>query len=125
MPTELTAIIMICLRYCISQMDVPTRNAYVAQVVDPDERSAANGITNVVRSIGASIGPYLAGLLYANSYYNSYPFFIAGSLKIIYDLLLLNSFHSIKPINEQKKPQQINEKEINSSELQPLKSAGK
>lgn len=47
MPNELLSIVMICARYCISQMDVPTRNAYVQGVVDPDERSAANGITNV------------------------------------------------------------------------------
>jgi MFS family permease len=47
MPSELLSILMICARYCISQMDVPTRNAYVQGVVDPDERSAANGITNV------------------------------------------------------------------------------
>jgi hypothetical protein len=47
MPNELLSILMICARYCISQMDVPTRNAYVQGVVDPDERSAANGITNV------------------------------------------------------------------------------
>lgn len=53
MPTEFAAIAMLCLRYSISQMDVPTRNAYVQGVVDPSERSAANGVTNVVRSIGA------------------------------------------------------------------------
>lgn len=49
MPNELLSILMICARYCISQMDVPTRNAYVQGVVDPDERSAANGITNVCK----------------------------------------------------------------------------
>ncbi len=82
---------MLCLRYhSISQMDVPTRNnAYVAGVVDADERSAASAVTNVVRSVGASTGPYLAGLLYANPELRSYPFFIAGGVKIVYDLLLL------------------------------------
>jgi hypothetical protein len=49
MPNGDLAMLMLCLRYCISQMDVPTRNAYVQGVVDPDERSAANGVTNVVR----------------------------------------------------------------------------
>lgn len=33
-------------------MDVPARQSYVAVVVAPDERSAAGGITNIVRSIG-------------------------------------------------------------------------
>ncbi|KAJ1402936.1 hypothetical protein B484DRAFT_457652, partial [Ochromonadaceae sp. CCMP2298] len=44
-------------------------------VVEPDERSAANGVTNVVRSLGASTGPYLAGLLFQRGL-NSWPFFI-------------------------------------------------
>lgn len=100
MPTETTSIGMLCLRYCISQMDVPTRNAYVQGVVEPDERSAANGITNVVRSIGGAVGPVLAGMLLQNSQYNSYPFFIAGSLKIVYDLMLVTSFASIRPPEE-------------------------
>lgn len=46
MPNEFWAIVMMCLRFSISQMDVPTRNAYVQGVVAPDERSAANGVTN-------------------------------------------------------------------------------
>jgi len=100
MPNETWAIAMLCLRYSISQMDVPTRNAYVQGVVDPTERSAANGVTNVVRSIGGSVGPYCAGLLYSNPKYVDYPFFVAGSLKIIYDLLLLYSFTSLKPQHE-------------------------
>lgn len=100
MPTERLAILMLCLRYSISQMDVPTRNAYVQGVVDPDERSAANGVTNVARSIGASIGPILAGMLYAHNNTSNYPWFIAGGLKIVYDILLLLSFKSVKPSGE-------------------------
>jgi predicted MFS family arabinose efflux permease len=95
MPTELLAIIVLCARFSISQMDVPTRNAYVQSVVDPDERSGAAGVTNVVRSLGASAGPWLAGMLFANRNYRNYPFFIAGGLKIIYDLLLLWSFNGV------------------------------
>jgi MFS family permease len=100
MPSETLAIVFLCLRYSISQMDVPTRNAYVQGVVDADERSAANGITNVVRSVGASSGPYLAGLLYANPAYANYPWYIAGGLKIAYDLLLLYSMNHTKPPEE-------------------------
>lgn len=100
MPNETLAIIFLCLRYSISQMDVPTRNAYVQGVVAPDERSAANGITNVVRSIGASTGPYIAGILYNDPRYSSYPWYIAGGLKIAYDLLLLYSMSAVKPPEE-------------------------
>jgi len=100
MPNETSAIVMLCIRYSISQMDVPTRNAYVQGVVDADERSAANGVTNVVRSLGACLGPYFAGILYAQPQYRNYPFYIAGGLKIIYDLLLLWSFKAVKPDHE-------------------------
>lgn len=94
MPSETAAIAMLAARYSISQMDVPTRNAYVQSVVDADERSAANGVTNVIRSIGASTGPYLSGLLTASVTYRNYPFYIAGALKIVYDLLLLYNFQN-------------------------------
>lgn len=100
MPTQLSSMIMLGARYSISQMDVPTRNAYVQSVVDADERSAANGVTNVVRSIGASTGPYLAGLLMERGYMN-YPFYIAGGLKIVYDLLLLFNF-ALSKTNQKK-----------------------
>jgi MFS family permease len=95
MPNESLAITMLCLRYSISQMDVPTRNAYVQGVVDADERSAASAVTNVVRSVGACAGPYLAGLLYARPDLMNYPFYIAGGVKIVYDLLLLWSMAGI------------------------------
>lgn len=100
MPNESSAIVIICLRYSISQMDVPTRNAYVQGVVDPNERSGANGVCNVARSIGASSGPFLAGLLYAHPKTAGVPFIIAGCLKVIYDLLLLYSFNAVKPSSE-------------------------
>lgn len=97
MPTETLAIVMLCLRFCISEMDSPIRNAYVQGVVHPDERSAANGVTNVARSVGAASGPMLAGLLYANPRTSKYPWIIAGVLKIIYDLLLLYNMSAVKP----------------------------
>ncbi len=106
MPTQALAMTMLCLRYSISQMDVPTRNAYVQGVVDADERSAANGVTNVVRSIGASTGPYLAGFLYANEATRDYPFYIAGGIKIVYDLLLLWNMSGTPTDDEKLKQQQ-------------------
>jgi MFS family permease len=97
MPNEMLAIVMLCLRFCISQMDTPARNAYVQGVVHPDERSAANGVTNVVRSVGAAAGPFFAGFLFANKNTSNYPWIIAGTLKIIYDLLLLYNMQAVKP----------------------------
>jgi len=110
MPNEGMAITMLFLKYSISEMDVPTRNAYTQQVVDPDERTAASGLTNVIRSLGKSMGPLLAGFLYANPKYSNYPFFIAGGLKIVYDLLLLKNFSSLKPASEQTGESMLSEK---------------
>lgn len=69
-------------------------------VVHPSERSAASGVTNIVRSIGASVGPYFAGLLYETPATRDFPFFIAGGLKILYDLVLLAAFAAVKPSEE-------------------------
>lgn len=92
MPDLTSAIIVLLLRFSISQMDVPTRQSYVMAVVNPDERSAAAGITGVARTVGASISPVLTGPLLAHAALASMPFFISGGLKIIYDLLLYRSF---------------------------------
>ncbi len=96
MPTLPLAIAMLLLRFSISQMDVPTRQSYVMAVVDPDERSAAAGVTAVARSVGAAISPSLATLLLASPALMAWPFFIAGGVKIVYDLLLYRSFSAAK-----------------------------
>jgi uncharacterized membrane-anchored protein YitT (DUF2179 family) len=88
------------LRFSISQMDVPTRQSYTMAVVRPEERSAAAGITGVARTIGASIPPIFVGLMFANPRLINVPFFIAGTIKIAYDLLLYRQFVAIRPPEE-------------------------
>ncbi len=100
MPTAELAVLVLLARYSISQMDVPTRQSYVMAVVRPDERSAAAGITGVARSTGASLSPLLGALCLASPGWMSVPFFLAGSLKILYDLLLYRSFAAIRPPEE-------------------------
>jgi hypothetical protein len=92
MPNLPLAIGVLLLRFSISQMDVPTRQSYTMAVVHPDERSAAAGITGVARSIGASLSPSLATLLFADEATRSLPFFLAGGIKIVYDLWLYWAF---------------------------------
>jgi predicted MFS family arabinose efflux permease len=94
MPNLPLAVAMLLLRFSISQMDVPTRQAYTMAVVAPDERSAAAGITGIARTTGAAISPMLAGPLLAVPALAGLPFVIAGSLKIQYDLLLYRSFRA-------------------------------
>ena len=92
MPTLPLAVLMLLARFSISQMDVPTRQSYVMAVVRPEERSAAAGITGVARTTGAAIAPMFAGWLFARPSLISVPFFIAGTLKVVYDLLLYRGF---------------------------------
>jgi MFS family permease len=97
MPNLPLAIGVLLVRFSISQMDVPTRQSYTMAVVQPDERSAAAGITAVARSIGASLSPFLATLLLAQPPTLSMPFFLAGGIKIIYDLWLYWAFTTVGP----------------------------
>jgi MFS family permease len=92
MPNVYWAVGLLLLRFSISQMDVPTRQAYTMAVVRPNERSAAAGVTAVARSVGASIPPLLATIFVGTTAMMSLPFFLAGGLKIVYDLLLYRAF---------------------------------
>lgn len=100
MPTLPLATLMLLLRFSISQMDVPTRQSYTMAVVPPGERAAASGITGVARTTGAALSPLVAGLLFAHPSLIDVPFYIAGTLKIAYDLLLFRAFRSLKPPEE-------------------------
>jgi len=100
MPSLPLAIGLLLLRFSISQMDVPTRQSYTMAVVTPDERSSAAGVTGIARSIGASLSPALTGFFFSIPSLFSLPFFLAGGLKIAYDLLLFREFRSLKPPEE-------------------------
>jgi MFS family permease len=85
------SIILLFARFCISQMDVPARQTYVTMVVSSEERSAANGITNIARSVGLVFGLGLNGYFMGQDVSSpqfSYPFLIAGGLKIVYDITI-------------------------------------
>jgi MFS family permease len=101
MPTLPLAVLVLLARFCISQMDVPTRQSYVVAVVAPDERSAAAGITTIARTAATAISPLLAGVLLQASLLSA-PFFLAGGLKIVYDLALYRSFRAIRPPEERR-----------------------
>jgi MFS family permease len=92
MPTLWLAVLLLLVRFSISQMDVPTRQAYVIAVVAPEERAAAGGVTGIARTLGAAISPLFVGLMFAQPSTIHLPFFLAGGLKIGYDLLLYRRF---------------------------------
>jgi MFS family permease len=100
MPNLTLAVAVLLLRFSLSQMDVPTRQSYVMAVVDPDERSAAAGVTGIARTTGAALSPALSAPLVASASLAAVPFYLAGGLKIVYDLLLYRAFRTVRPPEE-------------------------
>jgi MFS family permease len=100
MPTLPLTVAVLLARSSISQMDVPTRQSYTMAVVAPDERSAAAGFTTLVRTLATAASPALTGALLGASLFSA-PFFLAGCLKIIYDLTLYQNFRALRPPEEQ------------------------
>lgn len=85
---------LLLLRAALSQMDVPTRSAYVMAVVTPPERAAAASFTAVPRSLAAALSPSLGGALFAAGWLAA-PLVACGVLKIAYDLALWRSFRAL------------------------------
>jgi MFS family permease len=102
MPSLPLAALVLLARFSISQMDVPTRQSYTIAVVEPDERSAAAGVTGIARSVGAAVAPILSAPLIGGAALIGLPFVISGSLKIVYDLLLYRSFRAMPAPEERK-----------------------
>jgi MFS family permease len=91
MPSAPLAVAFLLLRMSLSSMDVPARQAFVMSVVPPEERAAAASVTNVPRSLGGGLAPLLSGWMLAASSFG-WPLVVGGTLKIVYDLLLLRGY---------------------------------
>ncbi len=100
-PTFPVALSLYLARMGLSQMDVPTRQAYIVAMVEENERTAAAGITNTSRNVAQSISPSITGAI-IHSLWFSAPFVIGGLLKIIYDLGIYANFRNTKPRDEVK-----------------------
>jgi hypothetical protein len=98
-PNLTVAIGLLLLRGLLAQMDVPTRNSYVMAVVTPAERPAAASAAAAPRSLAAALSPMLAGYLFSLSPFG-WPLVIGGSLKVLYDVLLLRGFRAVRPAEE-------------------------
>jgi MFS family permease len=102
MPTFPLAALLLLLRQLLSQMDIPTRQAYTMALVTPEERTAAASITSLARSAGSATGPLLAGLLLQGSLLVlGLPFLIAGTIKSGYDLTLWRLFRHVPLTDKQ------------------------
>ncbi len=92
-PNLSTAIVLLLARTALSQMDVPTRQAYVMALVDPDERTPAAAYTNTARYVTRPLGPPLAAV--AQSVAIGLPFVIGGTIKSVYDVTLWRWFRRV------------------------------
>ena len=100
-PSIKLAIPLFLLREALAEMDVPTRQSYVAAVVRPEERTFASGITNLSRNVCWAVGSSLAGVTMQSIAFST-PLVLGGGLKIGYDILLYRAFRHLKPPEEQK-----------------------
>ncbi len=99
-PSLKVAVLLFLCREALVEMDVPTRQSYVAAVVLPNERTFASGVTNLARNIFWAIGSSVAGFLMQNVAFSA-PLVIGGGAKIGYDLLLYRAFRKLRPPEEQ------------------------
>jgi len=90
-PSMELAIGLLFVRALLSQMDVPTRSAFVMESVSPSERAAAASFTTVPRSLASAISPTIGGAMFAVGWLAA-PLVACGVLKIIYDLALWRAF---------------------------------
>jgi MFS family permease len=92
-PTFWLAVALLVLRFSISQMDVPARQAYIASIVPDQERAGALASMGLVRGVAQSVGPAIAGLAIQAAALGI-PFVLAGMLKIGYDVGLYLGFRN-------------------------------
>ena len=97
-PTAAAAVGLLLARQLLSQMDVPTRQAYVMAVVEDGEREAAATTTTLWRTVTQAISPAVTGWVMASVALGA-PFVLGGVLKIVYDVLLYATFKDVEPTN--------------------------
>ena len=101
MPTFPLAGVTLLARQLLSQMDVPTRQAYTMALTPPEERTAAASVTSLARSAGSSVSPIIAGALLSGALVAlGLPLLIGGGLKALYDLALWSVFRHVRPPDE-------------------------
>jgi MFS family permease len=101
MPSPRWAVALFLLRESLVEMDVPTRQSYVAAVVQPEERTFAAGVTNLVRNGAWAAASAVAGVFMQQVAFAA-PLLLGGGLKIIYDGLLWRAFRHLAPPEERK-----------------------
>jgi predicted MFS family arabinose efflux permease len=92
-PNLTWALGLLLVRFAISQMDVPARQAYIVSIVPPAERAGAVAVSAAVRGAAQTVGPILAGIAIQTAFFGL-PFFIGGGVKVVYDVVLWAGFRN-------------------------------
>jgi predicted MFS family arabinose efflux permease len=98
-PSLRSALVLFLCREALVEMDVPTRQSYVAAMVNPAERTLAAGVTNLARNVFWATGSAVAGFAMQAISFGA-PLLIGGGAKVLYDLLLYRSFRQLKAPEE-------------------------
>lgn len=98
-PSFKWAVVLFLCREALVEMDVPTRQSYVAALVKSNERTFASGITNLARNLFWAVGSGVAGVMMQVVSFST-PLVVGGGAKVMYDVLLYRSFRRMKPPEE-------------------------
>jgi len=90
-PGIILTVIFFFIRTGLNNMDQAPRSAFIAAVVKPEERTAVMGLTSMLRTLAATAGPTVTGILAGNNRF-WIAFVAAGSLRVVYDLGLFAMF---------------------------------
>lgn len=100
-PSFKWAVALLLCREALVEMDVPTRQSYVAALVAPSERTLASGVTNLARNVFWAVGSTVAGAIMQSLTFSA-PLLVGGGAKVTYDVLLYSGFRKLKPPEEKK-----------------------
>lgn len=98
----LTAALLL-LRSALNPLDQAPRTALIAAVVPEDERTAVMGVTALLRTTAAMLGPSLTGLLAADGRF-WVAFVVAGVARLAYDFGLYALFINVRLHQHETKP---------------------
>lgn len=104
------AVALLVFRASTNSMDQAPRQAFLAAAVLPSERTSVMGIMNVVKTMSQAAGPLVTGKLAGIGKF-WVAFVIAGSLKILYDILLLGLFLGYRTAEEKAQKTVVEEEE--------------
>ncbi len=94
-PTVIIAIVLWLLRSLFDEMDVPTRQAYMMGITEPDEHAIMAGSANLGRGLGRIPSATVTGWLWAGALTVT-PWVASGTIKIAYDIAIWLAFRRVE-----------------------------